>query len=65
MMAVFTSLRTARKHYRCSGCGGQIRAGQKYAASSITPRDPEMGDADGKRWGRIRTHITHKECEQP
>lgn len=61
-MAIFTSLRTARKNYRCDDCRGEIRAGQRYASSAITPRDPEMGDADGKRWGRIRSHVN---CNQP
>lgn len=61
-MAIFTTLRTARKAYRCDDCRGEIKAGQRYADSAITPRDPEMGDADRKRWGHLRTHITPEEC---
>jgi hypothetical protein len=62
-MAVFTSIRNARKPYRCDACGGQIKAGQPYSSSSVTPKDPELGDADGKRWGRYRSHVNHKDCE--
>jgi hypothetical protein len=62
-MAVFTTERTARKQYECERCRSHIKPGQAYASSSITPNDPEMGDADGKRWGRIRSHLTYKDCE--
>ncbi len=62
-MAIFTTERTARKLYRCSDCGGRIRPGERYAISDITPRDPEMGDADGKRWGRIRSHVNCDKSE--
>lgn len=63
-MAIFTTERTARKGYRCSDCGGRILPGERYASSAITPRDPEMGDADGKRWGRIRSHVNCEETEK-
>lgn len=61
-MAIFTTLRTARKVHHCGDCGGRIFPGERYADSAITPRDPDLGDADGKRWGHLRTHITPKEC---
>lgn len=52
-MAVFTTEHTARKQHPCERCGGQIKPGQRYHSSAITPKDPDMGDADGKRWGRM------------
>lgn len=61
-MAVFTTERTARKAYACERCTGGIKPGQRYESSAITPNDPELGDADGKRWGHLRVHITRKEC---
>ena len=58
-MTVFTTERTARKPRKCSQCGGQIRAGERYTSIVITPG----GEFGYEGWSRLAEHLSFVSCD--